>query len=113
MIAYGEGTKPMHNIKNATRLGVVLVTLGVIALTFAGRASAAATMVPRSGGNGGLADPSAPIPAPPVVHTVVVGGMPGWQIAMIAIVAALVTATAAVLLDRTRSVRGRLPVTAA
>jgi hypothetical protein len=39
--------------------------------------------------------------------------MPGWQIAAIAIAAALVAATAAVLLDRTRSVRRRLPVTAA
>jgi hypothetical protein len=103
----------MHKIKNATRLGVVLVTLGIIALTFAGRASAAVAMIPRSGGNGGLPDPAAPIPGPPVVRTVVAGGMPGWQITAIAIVAALVAATAAVLLDRTRSARRRLPVTAA
>jgi hypothetical protein len=103
----------MDNIKNATRLGVVLATLGVIVLTFAGRASAATTMVPRSGGNGGLANPSVPIPAPPVVHTVIVGGMAGWQIAVIAIAAALVAATVAVLLDRIRSVRRRLAVTAA
>ena len=34
------------------------------------------------------------------VHTVVVGGMPGWQIALIAIGAALLAATVAVLLDR-------------
>ncbi|HEY4990731.1 MAG TPA: hypothetical protein VII33_01460 [Nakamurella sp.] len=103
----------MHKIKNTTRLAVVLATLGILALTFAGRASAAATMVPRPGGNGGLADPSVPIPVPPVVHTVVVSGMPGWQIVVIAIAAALVAAAAAVLLDRTRSVRRRLPVTAA
>jgi hypothetical protein len=103
----------MHKIKNTTRLAVVLATLGIIALTFAGRASAATTMVPRPGGTGGLADPSVPIPVPPVVHTVLVGGMPGWQIAVIAIAAALVAATAAVLLDRTRSVRRRLPVMAA
>jgi biopolymer transport protein ExbB/TolQ len=43
---------------------------------------------------------------PPVeVHTVVVGGMPGWQIALIAVVAALFAATAAVLADRSRSAR--------
>jgi hypothetical protein len=37
------------------------------------------------------------------VHTVVIGGMPGWQIALIAIGAALLAATAAVLLDRART----------
>src|SRR4051812_34251680 len=34
------------------------------------------------------------------VRTVVTGGMPGWQIALIAIGAALLAATVAVLLDR-------------
>src|SRR5882724_11872044 len=101
----------MHKIKNAARLGVVLATLGVIALTVAGRASAATAMGPRSGG-GAEGNGYVPI-KPPAVHTVVVGGMPGWQIAAIAIAAALVAATAAVLLDRTRPVRRRLPVTAA
>jgi hypothetical protein len=101
----------MHKIKNATRLGVVLATLGVIALAFASRASAATAMVPRSGG-GAEGNGYVPI-KPPAVHTVVVGGMPGWQIAAIAIAAALVAATAAVLLDRTHSVRRRLPVRAA
>jgi len=100
----------MHIIKRLSRLGVVLTTLGVIALTLVGRASAASAMVPRSGGG---AEGNGHIPiTPPAVHTVVVGGMPGWQIATIAIVAALVAAVAAVLVDRSRSVR-RLPVTAA
>jgi hypothetical protein len=42
---------------------------------------------------------------PPIsdVRTVVTGGMPGWQIALIAIGAALLAATVAVLLDRTRA----------
>ena len=100
----------MHIIKSLSRLGVALTTLGVIALTLVGRASAASAMVPRSGGG---AEGNGHIPiTPPAVHTVIVGGMPGWQIAAIAIVAALVAAVAAVLLDRSRSVR-RLPVTAA
>ena len=100
----------MHIIKSLSRLGVVLTTLGVIALAVVGRASAASAMVPRSGGG---AEGNGHIPiTPPAVHTVVVGGMPGWQIAAIAIVAALVAAVAAVLIDRSRSVR-RLPVTAA
>ena len=40
-----------------------------------------------------------------MVHTVVVGGMPGWQIALIAAGAAFAAAIAAVLLDRARSGR--------
>jgi len=105
----------MHKIKSTTRLGVLLATLGVIALTFAGRASAAIAMVPLDGG-GAVGNGYVPIKPPAVhtiVHTVIVGGMPGWQIAAIAIAAALVAGTAAVLLDRARSVRHRLPVTAA
>jgi hypothetical protein len=102
----------MHIIKSLSRLGVVLMTLGVVALGFVGRASAASAMVPRSGGGGAEGNGHLPISPPPEIHTVVVGGMPGWQIAAIAIVAALATAVAAVLLDRSRSVR-RVPVTAA
>ena len=98
----------MHNIKNLTRLGVVLATLGIIALNFADRASAAVTMVPRPGGTAAMANGPSPSTRA-VVRTVVVGGMPGWQIAAIAIAAAVAAATAAVLLERTRSVR-RLPL---
>ena len=39
------------------------------------------------------------------VHTVVIGGMPGWQIALIAIGAALFAAIAAVLMDRAQMAR--------
>ena len=46
------------------------------------------------------------------VRTVVIGGMPGWQIALIAIGAALLAATAAVLAYRAWTIR-RKPVTAA
>jgi hypothetical protein len=102
----------MHIIKSLSRLGVVLTTLGVVALGFVGRASAASAMVPRSGGGGAEGNGHLPIAPPPEIHTVVVGGMPGWQIAAIAVVAALVAAVATVRVDRSRSVR-RLPVTAA
>ena len=37
---------------------------------------------------------------PPEVHTVVIGGMPGWQITLLAAGAALAAAAAAVLLNR-------------
>jgi hypothetical protein len=41
---------------------------------------------------------------PAQIHTVVIGGMPGWQITLIAAGAALLAATA-VLLDRARATR--------
>jgi hypothetical protein len=42
-------------------------------------------------------------------HTAVAGGMPGWQIAVIAAVATLLVATIAVVVHRVRSAhRGRL-----
>ena len=40
-----------------------------------------------------------------VTHTIVAGGMPGWQITLIAAGAALVAAVAAVLLDRAWAAR--------
>jgi hypothetical protein len=43
-----------------------------------------------------------------VVRTLVVGGMPGWQIALIAIAASLLAATAAVLVYRAWTIRVRL-----
>lgn len=48
-------------------------------------------------------------PAPPVTrtHTVVVGGMPGWQVALIAVSAAVLAAALAVILDRARTARRR------
>jgi hypothetical protein len=94
----------MRTIKSLSRLGVVLASLAVIAVSFASGASASTTMIPV-GGSGGAAAPSAgPVT---VVRTVVVGGMPGWQIVLIAAVAALVTAFAAVLVERTRMARRR------
>ena len=44
-------------------------------------------------------------PVPPVtpIHTVVAGGMPGWQITLIAVSAAVLAATLAVILDRART----------
>jgi hypothetical protein len=61
--------------------------------------AALAVRVPPPGENAG------PAQAPPQVHTIVVGGMPGWQITLIAIGAALLAATATVLLDRARMAR--------
>ncbi len=45
----------------------------------------------------------APAQVPAPVHTVIAAGMPGWQITLIALAAALGAATVAVVLDRTRA----------
>ena len=65
-------------------------------------ASALAYPAPPAGG------PALPVPPPPQVHTIVTGGMPGWQITLITIGAALLTAALAVTLDRARTARQQL-----
>jgi hypothetical protein len=92
----------MTIIKRFRRLTAVLAGLGFAMLASAAAASAATTTLTPPGGGGGGTGPA------PVVQTVVVGGMPGWQIALITIGAALVAAIAAVLVDRARSARQRL-----
>ena len=52
-------------------------------------------------------------PGPVPVHTVVVGGLPGWQIALIAVAATLVAATVAVLVNRARAARRKSAAAAA
>jgi hypothetical protein len=50
---------------------------------------------------------------PPAIHTIVTGGMPGWQITLIATGAALFAAVVAVLLDRVRAARRGITAKAA
>jgi len=64
-----------------------------------------------SGGMPMPAYPSAPARAPAPVHTIVSGGMPGWQITLVAAGAALVAAAVAVLLTRARMARKAHPTT--
>jgi hypothetical protein len=47
------------------------------------------------------------------VHSIVTGGMPGWQITLIAAGAALLAATVAVLVDRARAAHRKAITTAA
>ena len=72
-------------------------------------ALAASVLVVLTGATAAFAYPDPPIPGPafpmqppPRVHTIVAGGMPGWQIALIAIGAAIFAAALAVTLDRLR-----------
>ena len=92
------------------RIAAALAGLAGALLAFATASPAmAATMsVPHYGA------PASGAPAPPaaLTRTVVVGGMAGWQIALIAAGAALLAAALAVLADRARAAR-RNAVTAA
>jgi hypothetical protein len=82
------------------RIITALVTLAGALLAFTAAAPAAlAIRVPPPGGTAG------PVQAPPQVHTIVAGGMPGWQIALIAAAAALAATAVAVLLDRAWTAR--------
>ena len=67
--------------------------VGAIVAFTAAAPAALAMRVPPPGDAGGV-----PPPASAQIHTVVTGGMPGWQITLIALAAALLAAVAAVLL---------------
>jgi hypothetical protein len=54
-----------------------------------------------------------PQPRPAVVHTVFTGGMAGWLVTLIAVGAALLAATVAVLTDRARAAHRGLRASAA
>jgi Na+/proline symporter len=86
------------------RIRRIAGALAFVCLVLAVAAPAAfARTLPPFGVSGAV---STPAPPPPVqVHTVIVSGMAGWQIALIAVGAALVAATIAVLLDRVRTAR--------
>jgi hypothetical protein len=75
---------------------LAVVAGGVLAWAAAVPAASAAIIpVPGDG-------PYGPVPAP-AVRVIAAGGMPGWQITLIALAAALAAATTAVVLDRVRA----------
>jgi hypothetical protein len=87
----------MNRIHRICRPLAVLAGLAGAVRALAGAAPAFAVTLPPPGGSDG----SAHTP----VHVITEGGMPGWQIALIALGAALIAAVAAVLLDRVRLAR--------
>ena len=87
---------PAHLIRRATAI-LAGLTASLLALS-AGAPAAFAYVLPPGPSSGGTA-------GPPPARTVVTGGTPGWQIALIAAAAAILAATGAVLLDRTRAAR--------
>jgi len=111
----------MNRFRIARRLAVIvaglagaLVGLGAAAVP----AAFAATMLPLGGdphGRPGLARlrPAPPHPALPAhAHAVVAGGISGWQIALIAAGAALLSAALTMICYRVRDARRRVTVSA-
>jgi hypothetical protein len=90
-------------MNHVRRFAGLLAALACALLASAAAAPAAFAMqYPHPGGPSGAPAPSR---IQTVTHTVIVGGMPGWQIALIAAGAALTAATAAVLVTRARAAR--------
>jgi hypothetical protein len=103
MLAYlsHRGTRPRATTRlRRTIAALAAVTGGLLAWAAAVPAASAATSLIPVPGAGGAYGP-VPATAPTArAQVITVGGMPGWQITLIAIAAALVAAIAAVVLDR-------------
>jgi len=97
----------MNPIRHIRRFAAVMAGLAAAVL---GATPAFARLVPDPGA-GYVAPASVPVQVQ--VRTVVAGGMPGWQIALIAVGAALLAAALAVLADRVLADRRRAAATTA
>jgi ABC-type Fe3+-hydroxamate transport system substrate-binding protein len=82
-----------------TRRAITFLAGLLIAIAMAG-ALAPSAFASRPRTNGDAVVTPSPVPAHPAI--VVAGGMPGWQIALIAVGSALIAAGAAVLIARAR-----------
>ena len=91
------------------RIAVLLA--GLTATVLASAPASFAMQVPPPGGTSGNPVKHAQI-IPVPTRTVVVGGMPGWQITLITVGAALAAAVLAVLLDRMLAARRRMTASA-
>jgi hypothetical protein len=90
---------------------IAILLAGLTATVLASASIASAMLVPPPGGTLGHPVKQGHITEVPT-HTVVVGGMPGWQITLIAAGAAIAAAVLAVLLDRTLTARRRMTASA-
>jgi len=104
MFTFTTGRAPRPS--GGTQLRRIITVLSVAAaavLAWAAAvpaASAAIIPVPGDGPYG-----PAPVAKGGTVQVITAGGMPGWQITLIALAAALAAATAAIFLDRARASR--------
>ena len=81
------------------RILAAVATLAGALAALATAPAAYASLPPVGGSVGGTSG------TPTTVHVIAAGGMPGWQITLIAAAAALAAATLAVLIDRARVAR--------
>jgi hypothetical protein len=88
----------MNPLRHIRRITAVLAALAATVLV---ATHAFAMVLP---GGGGYVAPAS-VPAQIQYRTIVAGGMPGWQIALIAVGTALLAAAVAVLADRARAAR--------
>jgi hypothetical protein len=102
-------------VNRIRRIAVMLPGLACALVAFAAAAPAALASVPPGWNKhpplpsryvvGPLLGPNRAGYPPVQLHTVVTGGMPGWQITLIAAGAALLAVVVTVLLDRARAAR--------
>jgi hypothetical protein len=98
----------MNSIRRIRRSVIALAALAASLMVTFAATPAFARLAP--------ADPPGyvvPASVPVQVRTIVAGGMPGWQIALIAAGAALIAAALAVLADRALAARRRAVISAA
>jgi hypothetical protein len=109
MFAYlpRRGTHPQTAARNArarlSRLAAALVAVACGLLASAATLPAAFARVEPDPGAGYVAPAS--VPPQVQVRTIVAGGMPGWQITLITLGAALIAVAATLLLDRALTAR--------
>ncbi len=94
----------MNRFQRIRRFAGVLTAVTAGLLASGAWTSSVPRMIPDPGG-AGAGTPAAPVRT--VVHTVIVGGMPGWEITLIAVAAAVAAATVSALLVRMRTVGQR------
>ena len=99
----------MNRIHHIGRLVRILTGLAALGMAFAVVPAALASVPPP-----GLHPRQEPVaPSPHQTHAAAAIGMAGWQIALIAVGAAILAATVAVFLDRARARRHELAATPA
>jgi hypothetical protein len=100
----------MNHIRRIPQLARFLSALAIAMLGLVVSAPAAFAMRIRA--TGGFPSGALTGPHPTVTHSVVASGMPGWQIAVIVAVVAVLAATIAIDVDRARAAHRTGMVTA-
>jgi len=103
MFTFTTGRAPRPSAGTQLRRITTVLSAAAAVLAWAAAVPAASAAIIPVPGDG----PYGPAPAAKggTVQVITAGGMPGWQITLIALAAALAAATAAIFLDRARASR--------